>query len=209
MENLSDLLAVAVVSLLAAISPGPDFFIVVKNSLSYSRKIGFLTAIGVSLALLIHLTYTLVGIGLLITEGSFFYLVLKYAGAGYLFYIGCQGFISSFKEQKPLDINSTESNNHLSSKTALKQGFLTNLLNPKCALFFMSLFSQFIQVDTPWSLKIGYASINWSITLGWFLLLAFLMTGKLIVSRIGKFRMYIDRVMGCILMLLSLKMLII
>jgi threonine/homoserine/homoserine lactone efflux protein len=62
----SSLSAVALVSLLAAISPGPDFCIVVRNSLSYSRKCGLLTAFGVSLALIVHLSYTLVGIGVLI-----------------------------------------------------------------------------------------------------------------------------------------------
>lgn len=208
MEIITSLLTVAFVSLLAAISPGPDFFVVVKNSLSYSRKTGFLTALGVSLALLIHISYTLIGIGLLITEGSIIYLLLKYAGAGYLFYVGCKGFISSFKKQQALDLCYAGNVTVLSPINALKQGFLTNLLNPKCALFFVSLFSQFIVVGTPLSLKIGFACINWSITLGWFLFLSYLITGNFIMSRIGSFRMYIDRVMGCVLMLLSLKLII-
>lgn len=55
MDAASNLLAVAAVSLLAAVSPGPDFCIVVRNSLSYSRKAGFWTAFGVSLALVVHL----------------------------------------------------------------------------------------------------------------------------------------------------------
>lgn len=208
METLSSLVAVAVVSLLAAISPGPDFFVVVKNSLSYSRKIGFLTAIGVSLALLIHLSYTLIGIGILITEDSFVYLVLKYAGACYLFYIGYKGFLSSFKEQSSLEFCYAGNVQVLLPAAAVKQGFLTNLLNPKCALFFLSLFSQFIVAETPLSLKLSYAFINWFITLGWFLLLSYAITGRLIMSRISSFRIYIDRIMGCILMGLSLKLMI-
>ena len=134
--------------------------------------------------------------------------LLKYAGAGYLFYIGCKGFISSFKKQQTLDLCYAGNVTLLSPINALKQGFLTNLLNPKCALFFVSLFSQFIVVGTPLSLKIGFACINWSITLGWFLFLSYLITGNFIMSRIGSFRMYIDRVMGCVLMLLSLKLII-
>lgn len=206
MEVMSSLLAVTLVSLLGAISPGPDFLVVVKNSLSYSRKTGFLTALGVSLALIIHLSYTLIGIGILITEGSIVYLLLKYAGAGYLFYIGCKGFISSFKRQQPLDLCYAGTVNVPSPLTALKQGFLTNLLNPKCALFFVSLFSQFVVAGTPVALKIGFACINWSITLGWFLFLSYLITGNFIMSRIGSFRMYIDRVMGVVLILISLKL---
>jgi len=208
MEMITSLLTIACVSLLAAISPGPDFFIVVKNSLSYSRKTGFLTALGVSLALLIHLSYSVIGIGMLIKEGSLVYLLLKYAGAGYLFYIGCKGFVSSFKKQQSIDFCYAGNVNFLLPFNALKQGFLTNLLNPKCALFFISFFSQFIAADTPLSLKISFACINWSITLGWFLFLSYLITGNLIMSRIGSFRTYIDRVMGVVLMLLSLKLII-
>jgi len=85
MEAYSNLLAVAVISLFAAISPGPDFFIVLRNSLSYSRKAGFLTALGVSLALIVHLTYTLVGLGVLIAESPVLYSLLKYTGVAYLF----------------------------------------------------------------------------------------------------------------------------
>lgn len=207
MNITSDLFAVGIVSLLGATSPGPDFFVVVKNSLSFSRKTGFLTAIGVSLALLIHLSYTLVGIGMLLQKESVFYLLVTYAGAGYLFYIGCKGFISSFKKQGELNLCYAGNAQLLASTTALKQGFLTNLLNPKCALFFVSFFSQFIGANTPLSLKICYASLNWSITLGWFLFLSYMITGKFILSRIESFRMYIDRIMGCMLMLLALKLL--
>jgi threonine/homoserine/homoserine lactone efflux protein len=180
---------------------------VVKNSLSYSRKMGYLTAFGVSLALIIHLTYTLVGIGILITEGSLYYHILKYAGAGYLLYIGSKGFISSFNTQKNLEFCYAGNANAILPADALKQGFFTNLLNPKCALFFVSLFSQFIDTDTPTFLKLSYACINWSITLVWFLFLTYLITGHYIMSRISGFRTYIDRIMGCVLALLSLKLL--
>ena len=96
MDTLASLFAVAIVSLLAAVSPGPDFFVVLRNSLSYSRKAGLLTALGVSLALTVHLFYTLVGIGVLIAESPFLYSLLKYVGVGYLFYIGLSSLISSF-----------------------------------------------------------------------------------------------------------------
>lgn len=211
MEHLSSLFFVALVSLLAAISPGPDFCIVVRNSLSYSRRLGFLTSLGVSLALIIHLSYTLVGIGVLMTETSFAYKFVKYVGAVYLFYLGISGIVSSFRirNSSSLDVNYEKSSKEISSFTALKQGFLTNLLNPKAAMFFVSLFSQFITAETPVLLRIEFALINWSITLGWFLFLAFLITGKQFASRIERFRASIDRVMGGFLILLSLKLLFI
>jgi len=209
MEAYSNLLAVAVISLFAAISPGPDFFIVLRNSLSYSRKAGFLTALGVSLALIVHLTYTLVGLGVLIAESPVLYSLLKYTGVAYLFYIGLSGIISSFKNSTDLDLNYSKASNQISSLTALKQGFLTNLLNPKAAIFFISLFSQFINSTTPILLRVEYAFINWFVALTWFIFLSYLITSKYFIRKIGHFRIYIDRVMGGALMLLSVKLLFI
>lgn len=207
MDLFSNLLAVAVVSLLAAISPGPDFFIVLRNSLSYSRKSGLLTALGVSLALIVHLFYTLVGLGVLIAESPFLYTALKYTGVGYLFFIGASGVISSFRNSVSLDLEYSKSDNQISSYKALRQGFLTNLLNPKAALFFISLFSQFIDSTTPIFLRFEYAFINWSITLCWFLFLSYLITTKGFLGKISRFRIYIDRVMGSALVLLGIKLL--
>lgn len=207
MDHLSSLLAVASVSLLAAISPGPDFCVVLRNSLSYSRKAGFMTSLGISLALIIHLSYTLVGIGVLIAESPFLFTLIKYSGVAYLFYIGLSGLISSFRKASSLDIEYAKAANQISLSGALMQGFLTNVLNPKCAVFFISLFSQFIDPTTPIFLRVEYAFINWSLSLGWFLFLSFVITSKGFLGKINRFRVYIDRVMGGALMLLGFKLL--
>jgi len=209
MDDYSKLLAVAVVSLLAAISPGPDFFIVLRNSLSYTRKAGLLTALGVSLALIIHLSYTLVGLGVLIAESPFLYSLLKYTGVGYLFYIGASGFISSFRTSSTLDLKYAKPVEQITPSQALRQGFLTNLLNPKAAVFFISLFSQFIDSNTPVLIRLEYAFINWSITLSWFLFLSYIITSKGFIGKINRFRIIIDRVMGGALMLLGMRLLLV
>lgn len=209
MEYTTSFLAVAIISLIAAISPGPDFFIVFKNSIVHSRKSGFLTAFGVSLAIIVHLTYTLVGIGVLIAESSGLFAILKYSGVVYLFYIGLKSIISSFKHSSSVVVDSTKAAKEISGLTAFLQGFWTNLLNPKAAIFFVSLFSQFIDANTPTIIGIEYAAIAWSITLGWFLLLTYMLTHKQVVKRIDRFRIYVDRAMGAVLMMLGFKMLFI
>lgn len=207
MDHFASLATVAIVSLIAAISPGPDFFIVLRNSLSYSRKAGLLTALGVSLALIIHLTYTMVGIGVLIAESQLAYNIIKYVGVIYLLYLGFSSLKSSFKKASEINLHYAKDNLQISSTTALSQGFLTNVLNPKCALFFISLFSQFIDSNTPAIIRIEYAVVNWSVSLGWFLLLSYLVTAPWFLGRIAQFRLYIDRVMGIGLIFLSMKML--
>lgn len=207
MEFSTNYLPVALISLIAAISPGPDFFIVFRNSLVHSRKAGFLTAFGVSTAIIVHLSYTLIGIGVLIAESPFLYALLKYSGVAYLFYIGLKGIISSFKQTSSVVVDYKQAASQISALKAFMQGFWTNLLNPKAAIFFISLFSQFIDTNTPYIVGIEYGAISWSITLGWFLLLSYLLTLKQIIGKIDQFRIYVDRVMGGILMALGFKML--
>lgn len=203
-ENFLDLTAVGAVSLMAAISPGPDFFIILKNSFC-SRRAGFLTALGALCALTIHLSYTLVGIGILIQKYSLIYNIMKYGGAFYLLYIGYTSFKSSFKQLPSSNILNPKTDEEISDKTAFRQGFFTNLLNPKAAVFFISLFSQFITQETPVDLKIKYALINWGITLIWFSLLVYIVTGNFFMKKFGHFHQAIDRIMGAILILLSMK----
>lgn len=171
------------------------------------KKSGLLTALGVSLALIIHLSYTLVGLGVLIAESPFLYTLLKYTGVAYLFYIGSSGLISSFRNSPSFDLKYSKSVKQISSAKALMQGFFTNLLNPKAAIFFISLFSQFIDSNTPLLLRVEYAFINWSIAISWFLFLSYLVTSRGFIGKINHFRVYIDRVMGGALMLLGMKLL--
>lgn len=206
-QNLRDLLVIGSVSLLAAISPGPDFLIVVRNNLVYSRRSGYFTALGVSLALIIHLFYTLVGIGVLIAESPLIYNLIKYAGILYLFYLGVTSIYSSFKKTEELGLKYTKAEKDLLPLKAIQQGFFTNLLNPKCALFFISLFSQLISPETPWIIRIEFALVNWSVTLSWFCFLSYIITGKFLASKMDRFRNSIDRIMGALLMLLSARML--
>lgn len=209
MDAITNALAVATVSLLAAISPGPDFFVVLKNSLMYSRRAGFMTAFGVASALIIHLTYTLVGIGVLLAESPLLYAVVKYTGVAYLFYIGLKSVLSSFKKEGTVSLDYAQASEEISPSKAFLQGFLTNMLNPKCAIFFISLFSQFIDPETPGWMRVEFAAINWTISFGWFLLLSYMVTGKRVQGKINRFKVYIDRVMGSALMLLGLKMLVV
>ncbi|MCX7352786.1 MAG: LysE family transporter [Proteobacteria bacterium] len=75
-------------------SPGPDFAVVVRNSLIYSRKTAVLTAVGVSLGILVHLTYILLGLGVVIAKTAWLFCAFKYLGTAYLMYIGIKGLLA-------------------------------------------------------------------------------------------------------------------
>ena len=85
---MQEFLSISLLIMLAAVSPGPDFAVVTKNSLLYSRKAGLFTALGVSVSLLIHAVYCILGLAIIISQSLLAFSVIKYLGAAYLIYIG-------------------------------------------------------------------------------------------------------------------------
>ncbi len=160
----------AIIQMLGVMSPGPDFAVVMRNSLIYTRRIGIFTAIGVTLGILVHLTYILLGVGVVIAKTNWLFNLLKYCGGSYLIYIGFKGLLS--KKQTVKNANNDENNQVISAFTALRTGFFTNAINPKAMLFFLSLLSAFITPEKPKAVILIYAGIILSTTLMWFTFLA-------------------------------------
>jgi threonine/homoserine/homoserine lactone efflux protein len=96
-----EFLTIAIAHLVAVASPGPDFAVVLKNSISYGRRAGIITSIGVGLGILVHVAYSLAGIGILIKTTPWLFTVFSYAAAGYLAWIGINAMRS-----KPAPISS-------------------------------------------------------------------------------------------------------
>lgn len=187
---------IALISLLAAISPGPDFAIVTKNSIGKTFRSGALTALGVAAAIMVHVTYCLFGIAIVIKESPIFFHMLKYAGAAYLFYLG----IMLLKEKISTEGARKVANAHVKKiHTPFLSGFLCNLLNPKCTLFVLSLFTQFIDPNTQILWKVLMGSIFAFIVLAWFILLSYLITHRLLQKHFAHFQLIISKVMGAIL----------
>ena len=84
----AEFLTVALIHLLAVASPGPDFAVVVRESVTHGRRAGTWTAFGVGTAIFLHVGYSLLGIGLIVSQSIMLFNVLKWAAAAYLVYIG-------------------------------------------------------------------------------------------------------------------------
>lgn len=191
--------------MLGVMSPGPDFAVVMRNSLIYTRKIGVLTAIGVSLGILVHLAYILLGVGVAITKTPWLFYLFKYCGAAYLMYIGIKGLLVKKHVQKIAD-----SNEHLrtiSSFAALRTGFFTNAINPKAMLFFLSLLSAFITPSKPNLVIAIYGGIIISTTLIWFTCVAVCFSNQRLRSFFDDHKHIVERVTGGLLILLGIKIL--
>ncbi|MFA5926527.1 MAG: LysE family transporter [Parcubacteria group bacterium] len=193
---------VALVHLLAAMSPGPDFFMAVRNSLAYSRKTGMWTAVGFGLGMGVHISYCALGLAVIISKSILLFSAIKFLGAGYLVYIGIKSF---FSKSPHIEIKQEETKEDISALSAVKMGFLTNALNPKVTLFFLGLFTLVISPDIPKSVLLIVSLIMIVNTILWFSLVAVFFTQKRVRKVYERFEGVFSKFFGGLLILLGLK----
>ena len=191
---MTELLAVVAITFFAVISPGPDFAMVSRNSLLLSRRTGVLTALGIAAGVCVHVSYTLLGVGLLIQQSLWLFNLIKLAGAAYLIFLG----IKMLRAQ-PATGEEMASQPALSSLGALRTGFLTNVLNPKTTIFIVSLFMQVVQPQTPLAVQLGYGAFIVLAHALWFSAVALFFSGASVRSRLLAVRHWIDRIFGGLL----------
>ncbi len=201
MPYLTEFITVALIHLLAVMSPGPDFAMVSKNSLINSRKVGILTAVGLGLGIIVHVVYSLIGIGIIISQSIVLFSIIKYLGAGYLIYIGYKA-LKSKKQQGAVTLGETKM---ISNGTAIKMGFLTNVLNPKATLFFLALFTQVINPETPLLIQVLYGAEMSVMTFVWFSLVALVLSQQGLKGVLSKIMHHVEHVFGAMLIALGIK----
>ena len=207
MENYSaQFLTVAGLHLLAVISPGPDFIMITSNSFRYSRKTAIWSAFGLALGILVHVTYSLVGLAYIISESVVVFNIIKVCGGLYLVYIGFIS-ITAKNERVASDLVLSPASD-LTVFQAIKMGFLTNVLNPKATLFFLSLFTLVIKPSTPLNWKLAYGLEMFLATFIWFASVAFIFSHPQLKSRISRGQNYVQKVLGWLLVILGVKIIL-
>jgi len=126
------------VSLLINLSPGPDMIYTAARSLSQGIRAGIFSALGIFVGCLFHLTAAVFGLSKVIEESVLLFSIIKYAGAAYLIYLGIRSLLKR-KTKREIDTLPV-----LTGRKIFFQGILTNILNPKVAIFFLSFLPQFI-----------------------------------------------------------------
>lgn len=194
-----ELLTVISITLFVAVVPGPDFAVVTRNALIDGRGAGIATALGIALALGVHITYALAGIGLIISQSIFLFNTIKLIGAAYLIILGIMMFRGASN-----DIPQTKIQTNMTKWRALRWGFLTNVTNPKATMFALSIFVQVTSPDTPLAVQIGYGIIMASGVFGWFVLVSCFFTYPQIRTRFLSFKLWLERSFGIVLGLFGL-----
>jgi RhtB (resistance to homoserine/threonine) family protein len=199
---LPEILTIATIHFLALISPGPDFIIVTRNSLVYSKRAGIYTALGLALGMSVHIAYSLIGLGLIIAQSIVLFSVIKFLGAGYLIYIGYKA-LTAHQQIENSEVRATE---ELDARRAFRMGLLTNITNPKVTLFFLSIFTLVISPATPLLIKLIMGGEMLLATFLWFSLVALLVSHRAVKQRVRGIQHYAEKVMGALLIALGIKL---
>jgi RhtB (resistance to homoserine/threonine) family protein len=187
---------VALAHLLAVASPGPDFAIVLRQSLAHGRRTAVWTSLGVGAGISLHVAYSLLGLGLLIRGSALWFDVVKYAGAAYLAWLGVQALRT--QPRAAALAGAPPAAGTPSRRGAFATGFLTNALNPKATLFFVALFVTVISPRTPKLVQAGYGLWMVVATAGWFSLVSAIFTRERVRSAFLRQGHWIDRALGVV-----------
>lgn len=199
---MNELIAVATITFLAVISPGPDFAMVTRNSYAYGTKVGLFAALGIAVGVQVHVFYTLFGVTLIIMGSPTLFTIVKLLGVGYLVYIGFKSFTNTQKmNTEGSDLTKP------SSLTAFRMGFLTNALNPKTMFFVVSVYTQVIQNNNSQWLNFSYGLFISFAHWLWFSLIALFFATPTIRNRILNYQLTMDKVIGALLMILGISLL--
>lgn len=147
MLGVHDLWLFILSGLILNITPGPDTFYILGRSIAQGRRAGLLSVLGISSGILVHTIAAGAGLSAILARSAAAFTIIRYIGAAYLFYLGIRLLLTS-SGSKPSNTNSIP-HQISSSWTIYRQGLLTNMLNPKVALFFLAFLPQFVQASSP------------------------------------------------------------
>lgn len=203
--NIELLLSLAIIHAVALASPGPDFALVVKLASQESRNTAIASAVGISIAILIHTILSLTGVSLIIKSSQTLYIIVQMMGASYLAWMGVgavKGAIQHWKARVSVDGNQLKLNK-LTPTQGFMQGLWTNLLNPKCMVFFIVLFSAMITPDVSLMTKLVATVIMLVLSLIWFVFIALILSKPAVQTRVQKAAPAINLVTGLLFMTVS------
>ncbi|MFZ6721514.1 LysE family translocator [Undibacterium sp. Ji49W] len=198
---MTELIAVAIITILAVISPGADFAMVTRNSYLYGRRAGLLVASGIALGVQVHVMYTMLGVGLLIAKSPSLYFAIKIIGAVYLIYIGYQTFFARAVVSTEVDAGQS-----LNNLAALRAGFMTNAFNPKTTLFVLSTYTQVVQLDTSLLAQFGYGLFMSFAHWIWFSLVALFFSDHRLRAGMLRQQVILNRFIGAVLIVLGVSL---
>ncbi|RWU25618.1 lysine transporter LysE [Pseudomonas alkylphenolica] len=197
---MNELIAVALFTVLAVISPGADFALVTRSSYSAGRRAGLSAALGIALGVQVHVLYTVLGIALVISQTPALFLLMKVLGAGYLIYLGYRSLTNTTQTA----LTGADVDSGAGVGAAFRAGFLTNALNPKTMLFVISAYTQVVQPGSALTTDFAYGAFMSFAHWLWFSLVAVFFSHSALRRAMLERQRLVDRVIGVALIGLGL-----
>lgn len=204
------ILAIALVHIAAVVSPGANFLIVSRNALTYTRQAGLLTARGVALGSLTYVTIGMLGFATVIAGSPLIFNFIKLVGTIYFFYIGAKTLHSlrSLRNPPRLENSGADgSQSELSPRAAFFSGVGTSLSNPTAALYFLSLFTTFVQASAPAGEKILTGLVLVTISFTWYSIVAATFSIPRVRALYLRFEKWLNGFIGIMWIALGIKLL--
>ncbi|MEW9596684.1 LysE family translocator [Bacillus toyonensis] len=195
-----------IMSICLIILPGPDTAMATKNTLVAGKMGGVKTVFGTCVALLIHTLAAVIGLSALIVKSALLFSIFKYVGALYLIYIGIKALLA-VKNKEGVNTNYVSINNDKEHTSCFRQGFLTNLLNPKIAVFFLTFLPQFLNPSHNTFIQLLVMGLTYLVlTIIWFAFYIFLIDKISAFMKKPKTQRYIQGLTGIVLIGFGIKL---
>ncbi|WKB52518.1 LysE family translocator [Eleftheria terrae] len=208
MLGTQHLLLFVVSGLLLNIAPGPDSLLVVTRSASQGWRAGSAAALGIGAGTCVHVAAAALGLSAVLATSAAAFTVVKYAGAAYLLYVGLT-LLRQRGQAPAADASTLAAVPPLPWRRIFLQGFLTNVLNPKMAVFFLAFVPQFIAPDAP-SKPLAFLLLGGIFNLNGMLWCHLLAVGTAFASRRVRIsaaaRRWIHRLVGAVFVSLGVKL---
>jgi len=162
------ILAFTLVAAALTVTPGADTLLVLRNVLRGSRTDGLVTTLGICSGLFVHALLSALGVSVILMHSAALFYWVKTLGALYLMWLGWQSLRQAIQPPADLDLQNDPAGVHAPTRNCFLEGFLTNILNPKVAVFYLAFLPQFIAPDDPVVFKsVTLAGIHYLMSILW------------------------------------------
>lgn len=199
-------LSVATICILGAMTPGPSLAVVLRYSVGQSRQAGFACAVAHGLGVGFYAVITMTGLGILFQTVPAFRNIVSVLGALYLIYLAIRAWHAAgsgarFESEQGGQVAETMTQ-------AARDGFMIAFLNPKIALFFLALFSQFVSPEFEWGGKFLLAFTAAGIDAAWYCLVAVGLSHGAVLPWLRAHSMWIERIIAILFVVIAMRVII-
>ena len=198
-----EFLTIAILHLFAVASPGPDFLLVTRQCLRFDRTVAIWASAGIATGILFHSFIAITGVTLIISSNPEVFKWLKVLASIYIAYLG---YLSIFKSSTTVnDEDKKDNENYVGSFTL---GLITNILNPKAILFFITVFTAVVDASTT-RLLLGLYGLYMSITTFiWFTGISYIFSNQRLRDRYKQFIPFFEKGIGIVLIIIALGLIL-